>query len=85
MKSPKEFLKSKYIWEAASVADQRAPENYFNLEDLLKEYAAQCQADNAERNECIQDLLRFCDTDGTVMNGFRTKEIILKLKYSLNK
>ena len=34
----KDFLKSKKIWLGTNVADMNAPENYFNLEDLLEEY-----------------------------------------------
>ena len=34
----KDYLKSKKIWLGTKVADMNAPENYFNLEDLLENY-----------------------------------------------
>jgi len=52
---------------------------------VYKDVYTQCQQHNAELNETIQDLLRFCETDGTLLNGFRTKEIILKLKTTITK
>jgi len=34
----KDFLKSKKIWLGTKVADMNAPENYFDLENLLEDY-----------------------------------------------
>jgi hypothetical protein len=34
-----DYLNSKKIWEGTYVIDQSAPENYFNLKDLIETYA----------------------------------------------
>jgi hypothetical protein len=34
----KDYLKSKNIWLGTKVADMNAPENYFDLENLLEDY-----------------------------------------------
>jgi hypothetical protein len=34
----KDFLKSKKIWLGTKISDMNAPENYFDLENLLEDY-----------------------------------------------
>lgn len=47
------------------------------FDEVLEEYAA---LRNQEQSDLIKQLLMFCEVDGEVCNGFRTKEIILQLK-----
>ena len=41
MKTSKEFLKGKKIWLGTKVADMRAPEKHYDLEELMEEFASQ--------------------------------------------
>jgi hypothetical protein len=41
MKTAKEFLKEKKIWLGTKVVDMTAPEKYYDLEELMEEYATQ--------------------------------------------
>ena len=34
----KDYLKSKNIWLGTTVADMKAPENYYSLEKMLEQY-----------------------------------------------
>jgi hypothetical protein len=49
----KEFLKSKKIWLGTKVADMNAPENYFELENLLEDYS---NTKNAELQKEVERL-----------------------------
>jgi len=63
----KDFLKSKKIWLGTKVADMNAPENYFNLEDLLEGYH-QAKLKLLDIPAVINSVCPFCNSKETEDN-----------------
>jgi FtsZ-binding cell division protein ZapB len=53
---------------------------YVDTIQSLTEASAEKDQENTELKNRVKELLMFCEADGTVVNGFRTQEIIQQLK-----
>jgi hypothetical protein len=73
-----DYLNSKKIWEGTYVTDQSASENYFNLKNLIEEYARiQIEKDREETKRLMNDKLKDFEGMNPEIEAIIDRHIIL--------
>ncbi len=75
-------FRNKLHWDGIQYVEFKDPA--FNLETVWSWIEAEMKAEKEKYIEPIKTLLMLCEPDGTVVNGFKTKELITELRNKLN-